>query len=491
MEERSTEQIQKIDWERRIRELLQSRKLQLVEVLETPLCSASLFKVRCDLDQHEWSTTFNWLNLHKHGCRKCSGLLATTPALVTSSIEVHGFSLLKPLPVKMNNTTRFELKCSQGHEYETNWNKFSPNFRCPFCSGALVHPIDFTKRLSVRGFETKDQYNGIHSPLKLVCKKKGHEVLKSYYSIWNDGTKCPQCDPPYSSKDEEELATWLKTILPEKEIFRNDRVLLKGQEIDIFIPSKKFGIELSGLYYHNEFALLARGKTPSEARAYHQSKYVRALKEGVQLVTIWDYEWKMRREAVCARLKSLLGLNPIRIGARRVDARKFTENDFQQVQKFLDRYHLQGKARFKHAYGLLEEGELLSVMTFQPHHRQNIPTLVLNRYCVKADYTVAGGAKKLFKLALKDLAQPVLSYSDNRWSTGGIYNILGFEKIRASPPDYFYADFSNRNRPFYSKQSKKKTKLEQALPETEYELRRKQNLLRVWDCGKVTWLYRP
>lgn len=484
----SAQKIQASNWDEKLKQLLISRKLDLVEKLEEPLSSASKIKVRCQEDLHEWVTSYNWLSNQKRGCPKCAGILNLTSEKIKTAIKENGFILLSDLPQTLNNTVRFELCCKEGHDYSTNWNKFSPKFSCPYCSKALIHPKDFKKRLASLGFETTDQYQDVDTPLNLTCLK-GHVIEKSYRSIWLDKAKCPQCTPPYSSKDEDEVATWLKTILPENSILRNNRTLLKGHEIDILIPDKKIGIELSGLYYHNEIALLSRGMTTGEARSYHQSKHIRALKEGVQLVTIWDYEWKFHQAGVKSRLKALLGLNQIRYGARELEVRKIPKIDFPKIHNFLDEHHVQGHALFKYAYGLFREDELLSVMTFQTPHRQNVMELTLNRYCVKYDHTLAGGAKKLFEFARKDLNRSIISYSDNRWSNGNIYEVLGFKRTRISPPDYFYANTSSRLRPYFSKQSQKKTPAERLTGKTERELRLEQGLTRVWDCGKITWLY--
>lgn len=71
-------------------------------------------------------------------------------------------------------------------------------------------------------------------------------------------------------------------------------------------------------------------------------------------------------------------------------------------------------------------------------------------------------------------------------SLGKIYEILGFKQILTSKPDYFY---TKAGKP-YSKQSKKKTKEEITTSEkTEIELRMDQGFARVWDCGKITWLF--
>lgn len=464
--------------------LLEERDLLLLESPQKILSSSSI-KVKCLKDGYEWNTTYNRLVFHKKGCKRCAGLEVSVFDEVKLELEKLGYKVLSKEPEKFNNTTRIEVICPKGHKTYSSKSKLKNNYGCKYCAKRALSPEDFKNRLISLGFKTDDDYSGVHEELSLTCEK-GHTFNKSYFSVWWDKTKCPKCAVSYSSKGENELADWIKNLIPENSIDRNNRKILSGSEIDILVSDKKVGIEYNGLYYHNEMAFISRGYSPQEAIAYHQSKFVRALKEGIQLLTIWDYEWEEKPLAVKSRIKSLLGLNSIHYGARETEIKIST--DKKQIKEFLDTYHLQGSAPYTYAFCLYRKDELLSVMTFGKPHRQNMDanSLILNRYCVKYDHTINGGASKLFKFALKNLGvEKIISYSDNRWSLGGVYKNLGFKQIHASKPDYFYASPTKRA----SKQSLKKTKLESASNKTERELRLEQGYTRVWDCGKITWLY--
>jgi hypothetical protein len=487
-EQQAQKKISKIDWPTRVNELLNERNFSLLERPET-LYSFAKIKVRCNVDQHEWWTCYNHLKAHKKGCLVCAGLLKTSFTEVKKKLQEEEFKVTGDLlPITFNSQTPIEVICPQGHATTTNANKVQRGYGCKYCAEKALTQEEVIQRLKTRGFTSTDSYKGVHTPMHLVCEN-GHDVFKSYMAIWHDETQCSSCRPPYSSKPEEEISSWLKTLLPENDILRSDRILLDGNEVDIYIPSKKLGIEFNGLYFHTEIALMRSGRTLLEAQAYHQSKTVRAAQKGVQLITLWDFEWEMRQQAVKTRLKSLLGLNSFRVGARKTTLRSLNKNEWRTVRDFLNTYHIQGSASFKYAYGLFLKDELVSVMTFQNHHRQNVDrgTLVLNRYCVKEDFSISGGATKLFQYAHKELSCPILSYSDNRWSTGDVYEKLGFTAIKRSRPDYFY---SFRGKGPFSKQSLKKTPEERKSDKTERDLRLEQDYQRVWDCGKITWLYK-
>lgn len=413
VESNSNRVLAKTNWKEKLDKILEEKDLELIEAPEILKTSAKI-TVRCKKDGYTWKTSPNWLQSQKYGCKRCTGLEKLTEIRVKELATSIGYKIVGKIPTKLNTQTSIEVICTKGHKSKTTGNIMQRHNGCKYCAGIAVYPEEFLERIDSLGFNTESIYTSLDTPLNLTCKK-GHTFEKSYRAVWHDVTKCPKCDPPYTSKQENEIADWLKTFMPENEIERNDRKLLSNHEIDILIPSKNLGIEFNGIYYHNEISFLKSGKTLKQAKAYHQSKYIRAKNKNVQLITIWDYEWKERKLAVQSRIKSLLGYNTIRIGARNTIVRKLDKTEWPLAKKFLETYHVQSSALFKYAYGLFYKGDLVSVMTFSKPHRQNMrASLVLNRFCVKYDVTIKGGASKLFTFAKAELQQPILSYSDNR-----------------------------------------------------------------------------
>ena len=63
----------------------------------------------------------------------------------------------------------------------------------------------------------------------------------------------------------------------------------------------------------------------------------------------------------------------------------------------------------------------------------------LYRYCVKAGYTILGGAQKLLKnFETEYVPKRLVSYSDNDYFTGKIYEQLGFVFVKQCPLSYFW-----------------------------------------------------
>jgi len=299
-----------------------------------------------------------------------------------------------------------------------------------------------------------------------VCSLQNEQVQEKSYEtrIKNDSFK--------TSALEKEIRDFVDSIV-SCEVTRNIRTIIAPYEIDILIPDKKIAIEVNGLYWHSEAWV---------DKTYHAMKYTRCKDAGYRLVTIFEHEWYERKTAVMGRLRAVLGGSTISIGARETE---FSVATKEEATAFLNEFHVQGSTRFEKAFKLTFGTEILALMTFGRHHRQTSKELVLSRFCVRDNHNVKGAASKLLKNA--DIREPLVSYSDNRWSDGDLYQQLKFQLDGQMPPDYFYIS----NAGVFSKQSLKKTKIERESGRSEHELRLAQGYLRVYDCGKLRWLKTP
>ena len=101
-----------------------------------------------------------------------------------------------------------------------------------------------------------------------------------------------------------------------------------------------------------------------------------------------------------------------------------------------------------------------------------------------------GGSGKLFKACVewcaKNGIEKIISWSDNRYSDGSVYEKLGFNKSGKLPPDYQYVNMKNPKKRI-SKQSQSKKKSQCPFGMTELEWANSRGLSRIWDCGKIRW----
>jgi hypothetical protein len=127
-------------------------------------------------------------------------------------------------------------------------------------------------------------------------------------------------------------------------------------------------------------------------------------------------------------------------------------------------------------------------MSLGRHHRNTDKSvIVLDRLCFLDNVSVQGGSSKLLKHAVlwakANGYSKLISWSDNRWSEGKVYEKMGFVLEEELKPDYSYVKDEKR----FSKQSLKKNKQEKKTNKTEKELRISQGYERIWDCGKKRW----
>lgn len=282
-----------------------------------------------------------------------------------------------------------------------------------------------------------------------------------------------------TSKGEQEMFDALVAMgLTPESIVQNDRKVLGGKELDLLIPSSNLAIEYCGLLWHSEWA-----NSRKDDLLHMHHKMIGTQSNDLQLVTIYDTDWINRREQILNLLRSKLHLNAVSIGARKCTVRQIESGE---ARDFIEQNHIQPSHINPFSYGLFYKDELVSVMAFRVHHRNN-KQIVLSRFCTKSGITIAGGASKLLKYAVDtNHWDEVISWSDNRWSDGNLYKKLGFVKEADLPPDYSYVKNGNQ---IVAKQACTKKKLGAAPGQTEHERALELGLFRIYDCGKVRWAW--
>lgn len=280
------------------------------------------------------------------------------------------------------------------------------------------------------------------------------------------------------STGEMQVGKFLKSLNVEFE--QNTRSILSKLELDFFIPSKMIAIEYNGLYWHSELQ-----KTPK----YHLEKTKACRELGIQLIQIFEDEWLTRQAQIEGRIKSILGISDSVVYGRDC-AVEIIDNNISK--EFLNSYHVQGSTNIRASFGLFDSNrELIGVMTLSDHHRGNADKVaILSRLAFKAGVNAIGGSSKLLKLFKKHAKEnnytKIISWSDNRWSEGKVYQAMGFKMDKELPIDYSYTkNFLER----ISKQSCKKADLikKGGCGNTEKELAASLGYVRVWDCGKKRW----
>jgi hypothetical protein len=327
----------------------------------------------------------------------------------------------------------------------------------------------------------KEDYRGVnHSQSKidyynLLCQK----CNKPFHYKFNNGKDlryaCPHCHPFYRSRGEEHISIFLKKYV---DVITNDRTILNGNELDIVIPDKKVAVEYNGLFWHSE----SQGKDKN----YHLNKLKSCNENGYRLIQIFEYEWENKERIVKNRLKTILGLSSISIGARKCEVK---EVDNSLSKKFLEKYHIQGYSVASVRLGLFYKNRLVAIMTFSKARFNKKCKWELVRYCTIGDFSIVGGAGKLLKHFREKYSGSIVSYADKRWSDGNLYRSLGFIEEKDSLPAYWYVKDGIR----YSRIQFQKHKLSEMLEIFDENLSESENMTnngyhKVYDCGNKVFI---
>ena len=246
---------------------------------------------------------------------------------------------------------------------------------------------------------------------------------------------------------------------------------IKTCEIDIFLPELNIGFEYNGTYWHSELT-----GTPKD---YHINKTNTCKDNNIQLIQIWETDWKNKQDIVKSRISSILKLN------QRIFARCCTiqELNIDQAILFFNETHLQEYEPADMHIGLIYDNEIVAAMSFYIMHNTEIE---LVQYSSKLYTNIIGGASKLLKYCINQYKITYLiSYSDKMWSNGNLYIQLGFTKILDLLPNPFYFKGDSKLQTFSEILDNQSISLDATL--SEWELLRANGYNRIWDCGSSQW----
>lgn len=320
---------------------------------------------------------------------------------------------------------------------------------------------------------------------------------KNNYSLWRCVCDCGKvlnintsnlrtghtqsCGCVRASKPEIEIKDYIQSLIPNIRITKSR--VLDGFEIDIYLPDYNFGIEYNGSAFHAS----VNGAFGELDKNYHKNKFILAESKGIRLFSVFDVDWFDHPEKIKSIIQDIL-IPPYHIFARKCSIERVS---YSEAAIFLEKYHLQGSNKHGNiCYGLYNQGELISVMTFHNYGKY----YEIKRYATKSGIVIIGGAKKLFSHFLRDYSpNKVLSYSDNNYFTGNIYKHLGFKFCGYTVPDYYWFLHDKK----LSRESCQVHKLKKQYPQLyddsaknkEDDIMVKLGARKVYCCGNKRWEY--
>ena len=318
-----------------------------------------------------------------------------------------------------------------------------------------------------------------------ACEKKQFELPSPIFRRRkNQGIElCPILNPILvsdgTSDIENDIYLYIKSIYSGK-IIQNDRSILNGKEIDIYLPEMNLAIEFNGLYWHSELY---------KDKMYHQEKTILCENKGIQLIHIWEDDWLDKKDIVKDIIQSKLGMND------KIPARKCTikEVSSKESKEFLEKYHIQGNVNASIRIGLYYDDSLVEIATFGKlrnilHSNGQENQYELYRLCSKSGYTVVGGVSKLLTHFIRKY-QPkqIVSYANLDISNGNVYNSF-FKKISITSPGYYWSkDGYKYHRSNFTKHILVKNGYDKN--KTEEEIMHELGYYKVYDSGNIKYVW--
>ncbi len=374
----------------------------------------------------------------------------------------------------LNNITQYpQCPTCENNLYFLDSNKGYSSY----CSNNCRIQTELVEKLSSLddNFTILTHLNNFKSDIEYKCNICNSTYMRKLSNARWKTTFCSVCSGKNGSKPQFELYEWIDN---DSKII-NDRNQISPYELDIFISDSNLSIELNGNYWHSEL----NGKDYT----YHLNKTRECEKKKIQLLNIFESEWKFKQNIIKSIINSKLGKCD-RIYARKCKIKEITNNE---KNKFLNQTHLQGEDKSSIRLGLYYNNELISVMTFCKSRFNKKYEWELSRFASELNTTVVGGASKLLSYFIKQYTpKSIISYSNRRYSNGNLYKQLGFQFLHNSKPNYFYLEKDHMD--LLSRQQFQKHKLKDKLsifyPElSEWENMKLNGYDRIWDCGNGVW----
>lgn len=396
----------------------------------------------------------------------------------------------------INSETKVEIICPAHGPFLQRPYEHLTGTGCPLCSSvAPVSRDEFISRAMVVHSDiydyTQTNYSAMHRKCKIICKKHG-EFLTLPKDHLAKSSGCPRCARENAAgKDEKELANWIESF--GLRVIRNDREVLNGLEIDIYLPDLMIGIECHGAYWHQDNKLV-------HPRS-HETKSLLAKSKGIRLLTVWDFDWNKNRKLVQSHIMHQLRINQ----ANKINARNCTiiTIDSKAASVFYAQTHIQGAAwRAIANYALLFKGNIVACMSFSQgssrRGKSGQDEWELLRF--STDGIVRGGASRLFSAFVRNYRPEIVwSFSDRQHFDGNLYPKLGFQEDGQVAADYrVYHQGKDK---IWHKSAWQRRHIPTRLaelgitdhfdpetdPRTEREMQALARCIRIMDSGKIRW----
>lgn len=215
---------------------------------------------------HSWQAIVKDRN-HGNGCPICAGKIilrgfndfeSNYPELA-KEWNYSKNNYLQPYQVAAKSHKKVWWVCSDNHEYEMSIDSRARGRGCPFCNNKIViqgkndlesqNPYLSIEYSSKNGLKPNEVFQHSHRKVLWVCSFCGNEWEATIDSR-QAGNGCPACSQrTQTSFPEQAIFYYVSQLHPDAKN-RCLTALENRLELDVFIPTKRIGIEYDGKHWH-------------------------------------------------------------------------------------------------------------------------------------------------------------------------------------------------------------------------------------------------
>ena len=393
-----------------------------------------------------------------------------------------------------NNVEKCKITKNEryGDENYNNYNKYVK-------TSIEKYGVDNISKLQSNKLKTKntrrnkiiekyEKYNIIdidYDNYEFIYQCNGHisNIPKNifYNRLKSKSTLCTVCNPVNSniSDCEISLLNFIKNNYDD-EIVTNSKLIISPYEIDIYLPKLKLAFEFNGIYWHNEL---------NRPNNYHKLKNDLCEKKGINLLHIYEDDWKNKEDLIKSLIINNLKKNNKTILSENCEIKEINDNIL--IKNFLKENHIKGYIGSKIKIGLFYKNELISVMIFGNirKHKNINNNYELLRFCNKKYINVIDSEKKLFNYFVKKyIPTEIITYIDRGYFNIDLYKNINFKIDTKISPDFYY--IKNEIREHRNKFNKNILyKYGFDINKTEHEIMLERKIYKIYNSGNYIFEY--
>lgn len=338
-----------------------------IKIEDLPLFCKNILQVQCDYCGKEQKLAYyaymkNYNKGNVYNCNECKNI-----KIEQTNLKKYGVK--RPIQNK-----EIQQKLQQ-----TNFEKYG------FNTASKNEDIKKkTKQTTTNKLKQKyQQYNilNIENGICDIFCEKCKTIYQINFSLLNLRIKynvetCIYCNPinTFNSNSEHQLLEFILEYYSGPIIIKN-RTIIKPYELDIYLPELKLAFEYNGVYWHSEY---------EKEINYHQMKSDLCDEKGIQLIHVWEDDWKYKQEII----KSII-LNKLNIYEQIINSKDCEIKKINNKNQFLFKNHLDGSIESISNYGLFYNNELVSLICLKDNK--------IIRYCDKLFYKVLNSLETLLQ----------------------------------------------------------------------------------------------